>query len=213
VNGDWEYSQSQSPLGVSKQPMFKKIFNQIKHSLLERTAAATKTTKPELKQFGKLTVSDFQNHPVWINCHVKDYDEPWYNETNEETFRPWDGDIPISASEGMFLVHSSFIFADGSKWDGFITPVHEQNHSFEDKLKYMQPCVFISEDKVINFGGGMFGFKSENKAKVYEITSKSPNLIFPVRFQCKKGLTQGIQSGTLKGFYWSPDMKNIQVES
>lgn len=47
--------------------------------------------KPELKQFGDLTHEDFDRHPVWIGCHVADYDELWYEDTDEETFRPWTG--------------------------------------------------------------------------------------------------------------------------
>ena len=47
--------------------------------------------KPELKQFADLTPTDFERHPVWIACHAEDYAEPWFNETDEETFRPWMG--------------------------------------------------------------------------------------------------------------------------
>jgi hypothetical protein len=49
--------------------------------------------KPELRQFGSLTAEDFERIPVWLACHVADYDEPWYDETDEETFRPWSGDL------------------------------------------------------------------------------------------------------------------------
>ena len=42
--------------------------------------------KPGLKQFGELVPADFERHPVWIGCHVADYEEPWYEETDEETF-------------------------------------------------------------------------------------------------------------------------------
>jgi hypothetical protein len=31
---------------------------------------------------------DLITHPVWVSCHSVDYDEPWYDGTNEETFRP-----------------------------------------------------------------------------------------------------------------------------
>jgi len=34
--------------------------------------------KPLLRQFGDFTPADFEAHPVWVNCHVIDYDEPWY---------------------------------------------------------------------------------------------------------------------------------------
>jgi hypothetical protein len=63
--------------------------------------------KPELKQFGDLTPADFERHPVWIACHWEDEGEPWYDETDEATFRPWTGALPAAPSEGMFLVRGS----------------------------------------------------------------------------------------------------------
>jgi hypothetical protein len=47
---------------------------------------------PILKQFAALTIEDFAQCPVWIACHVADYDEPWYDDTDEETFRPYGGE-------------------------------------------------------------------------------------------------------------------------
>ena len=44
--------------------------------------------KPELKQFGDLVEADFQLHPVWIQCHIVDYDEPWHDETDAASPRP-----------------------------------------------------------------------------------------------------------------------------
>jgi hypothetical protein len=38
---------------------------------------------PELKQFGDLVEADFRRHPVWIQCHIVDYDEPWHDETDD----------------------------------------------------------------------------------------------------------------------------------
>ena len=39
---------------------------------------------------------DFATHPVWVSCHSVDYDEPWYDGTDEETFRPWLSEIPVA---------------------------------------------------------------------------------------------------------------------
>jgi hypothetical protein len=36
-----------------------------------------------LKQFAALTIEDFAQYPVWIACHVADYDEPWYDDTDD----------------------------------------------------------------------------------------------------------------------------------
>jgi hypothetical protein len=43
--------------------------------------------RPNLKQFGQLVLDDFVTRPVWASCHSVDYDRPWYNDTDEETFR------------------------------------------------------------------------------------------------------------------------------
>jgi hypothetical protein len=56
--------------------------------------------KPELKQFGDLCPADFERYPVWIACHTEDFAEPWFNETDEETFRPWSGALPVAPSDG-----------------------------------------------------------------------------------------------------------------
>jgi hypothetical protein len=68
-----------------------------------------------------LTADDFERLPIWLHCHVVDYDEPWYEETDEETFRPWTGPLPV-APESHFLVRADFTAADGSRFVGFLTP-------------------------------------------------------------------------------------------
>ncbi len=57
-----------------------------------------------LKQIQNLRPDDFEEHPVWVLCHIIDYDEPWYDDTDEETFRPWDGPLPVNPSFATFLV-------------------------------------------------------------------------------------------------------------
>jgi hypothetical protein len=44
-----------------------------------------------------------------------DNDEPWYDDTDEETFRPWLSEIPVAADE-MYLVACEFMMADGSRY-------------------------------------------------------------------------------------------------
>ena len=55
---------------------------------------------PTLKQFGDLSPLDFDASPVWVQCHIIDYDEPWYDDTDEETFRPWDRALPVDPDNG-----------------------------------------------------------------------------------------------------------------
>ena len=60
--------------------------------------------RPMLGQFADLTATDFETSPVWIACSSVDDDEPWYDDTDEETFRPRLGPLPADPSEGMLLV-------------------------------------------------------------------------------------------------------------
>src|SRR3569833_920819 len=66
------------------------------------------TGKPKLKQFGDLCPADFDHYPVWIACHNEDQAEPWFDEMDEDTIRPWTGALPVSPSDGILLVRSGF---------------------------------------------------------------------------------------------------------
>jgi hypothetical protein len=107
--------------------------------------------KPEVKQFGDLSSADFDTHPVWIACHTEDYAEPWFNETDEETFRPWTGALPVSPSDGILLVRARFELRDGSPHDGFLTPAFK-----EGDLGMLQPHLFVAGES-FGFWRGLFG--------------------------------------------------------
>src|SRR5260221_9118267 len=47
--------------------------------------SADMSPTPLLKQAYDLIPDDLAHHPVWVSCHVVDYDEPWYEETDEAT--------------------------------------------------------------------------------------------------------------------------------
>src|SRR6185503_15391472 len=56
--------------------------------------------RPGLKQFGQLTMEDFDLAPVWASCHSFDSNEPWFDDTDEETFRPWGRQASIRSFGG-----------------------------------------------------------------------------------------------------------------
>ena len=126
----------------------------------------TQPQRPALRQFGDLREDDFHRHPVWIACHSADSDEPWFGETDEETFRPWTGDLPASPGEGMLLVRAMFELADGSRRSGFVTP------AFGDGgLGLMQPHLFAGAE-IFGFWGGMFGIPEKQRAAFYADVEK-----------------------------------------
>lgn len=160
-------------------------------------------SKPELRQFAELTESDFERHPVWIACHNADYDEPWYEDTDEQTFRPRTGALPAEPSEGMLLTRATFRLADGSRYSGFVTP------AFEDDLGIQQPQVLIG-GKPFGFWGGMFGVPAQQRKAFYAAIGRSADAVFPLRFSVDPGLATGATNGVVEGFYKRGD--RIEIE-
>jgi len=152
-------------------------------------------SKPELKQIDDLSSADFERHPVWIACHTEDFAEPWFNETDEETFRPWTGALPVGPSDGMLLVRATFELHDGSRHDGFLTPA-----SKEGDLGTLQPHLFVS-GKSFGFWGGMAGVRPDGRRAFYKALGKGQKAIFPIQFSTAPDLATGVIAGRVDGFY------------
>jgi hypothetical protein len=147
---------------------------------------------PQLKQSGELDKEDFQRHPVWIGCHTADYDEPWYEDTDEETFRPYSNKLPADANEGMLLVRAVIELNDGSQYQGFVTPGAH--------LGTQQPQIFV-DDRRFGFWGGRLGVSEQTQQELYAALRKEPDSIFPLRFKAEAGLTTDETEGQIEGFY------------
>lgn len=157
--------------------------------------------KPILRQFGDLTPSDFVSYPVWVSVHTADFGEPWYDDTDEETFRPWTGDLPVTPANGMFLVRAKLTLADGRVLDGFVTP---QSESEEMSLGIIQPQIFLPSGRRNGFWDGMFKRDSEIRKVLYTELGNDATAIFPIRFEAEQGLASGLVSGSIPGFCWRP---------
>jgi hypothetical protein len=164
-------------------------------------------SRPLLKQFGDLRPADFKGYPIWVSVHSLDCDEEWYDETDEETFRPWLGERPVGAEE-MFLVNARFTFADGTECDGFVTPTASR-----DGLRNMgsiQPQVFSPAGERFAFWFGMFE-SSDKIERFYRSFAKSSSQVFPIRFQPQLGLTSAVASGEIPGFMSIPRGEQVKI--
>lgn len=123
-----------------------------------------------------------------------DYGAPWYDDTDEETFRPWTDAIPVDPANGMFLVRAAVTFADESEAEGFLTPAFEAGD-----MGTMQPHVFVSE-RSFGFWGGMFGVRSEVQSEFLDLTAKSADQIFPMRFRGQPWLSKGVIDAEVSGW-------------
>ncbi|MCP5020881.1 MAG: hypothetical protein GY930_03805 [bacterium] len=161
-------------------------------------------TTPELRQLGTLNEVDFQRHPVWVACHCLDYDEAWYDETDEETFRPWCGVVPAPCQDEMFLVRTQFTLSDGTSLTGFATPSESV-----DNFGAIQPCLFV-DGRIHSFWGGMIGIPQGQRDDLYAALQKGPDAVFPLSFHSDPGLSTLACSGQLQGFYSSPDLSTVE---
>ena len=161
--------------------------------------------RPELKQFGDLKQTDLDRFPVWVSCHSIDYDQPWYDDTDEETFRPWIGKLPVDPSQDMFLVRATAMLADNSSHPAFLTP------SSDDYLGTIQPQIFVG-DEFFGFWGGMFGIQPEERQAFYQTIGRSAQDVFPARFSADSEVATELCSVTVEGFYKTPDLRKVEVE-
>jgi hypothetical protein len=158
------------------------------------------TKRPQLVQFGDLTPTHFATHPVWIQCHVVDYDQPWHDETDEETFRPWTGSLPVDPEEGMLLVAAELTLADGTTLEGFVTPALPDASDEPELLGTVQPQLFLPSGRRESFWDGMFPRSADARARLYAGLARAAEGVFPIRFAAKPGLTTGLAVGTIAGF-------------
>jgi hypothetical protein len=166
--------------------------------------------RPLLKQFAELTNEDFEKYPVWVNCHVIDYDEPWYDDTDEATFRPWTGDLPVDPHETTFLVAANLSLADGTMKPGFVTPQIEEE-PFD--LGSIQPHLFAPDGSMIAFWFGVQKATTKDKASTYKVLGKKPDEVFPLKFAAKPGLATGTASGTIEGFSYFATVRGREVRT
>lgn len=160
------------------------------------------SARPELVQFGDLTPTHFRRHRVWINCHTADHDEPWYTDTDEETFRPFTQALPAGPDTGMLLVDAEITLADGTTLDGFVTPAFAEDLARSDSgLGTMQPQLFLPSGRRQSFWFGVAGPSAQERAAFYAGLARAVSAVFPIRFRARPGLTEGACSGVIDGFY------------
>ncbi len=157
------------------------------------------SAKPILRQIADLCPRDFEQHPIWVSCHIVDYDEPWYDETDEETFRPWDKEIPVNPTE-TFLVKATISLADGTEIPGFVTPQSPTESGGKPYLGTLQPRMFLPDGNIAIFWYGIVSPTDEEIRQFYTVLSKNQQEVFPAKFKAVGNLATGITAGVIPGF-------------
>lgn len=182
---------------------------------------------PILKQLPDLTDADMAAHPSWVCGHTADYDEPWYDDCDDETYRPWSGALPASAGEEILLVRAEFTLACGAccpgafhpagvDWDEPLTrrtkgggtvrlQTISERHGGSPVaiLRIHQPFLFLNGQQH-HFWGGLRGVAQDRRQALYQAAGHPPEDVFPIRFSAEPGLVTGITAGQVEGFYRAP---------
>ncbi len=193
---------------------------------------------PELKQQYDLTLSDFDRYPLWIGVHNFDSGQPWWENADEQTYRPWTGPLPFQEERGMVLAKAVFEFADGATFQGYFRPVREdwdepppprkmRDGNFSKPLQWSArrggtPLSVLSlHMPVIFVDGAALDFhlkrrpemRKEHVRRFYAATQKTPSAVFPVRFHTEPDLFTGIVAGQIDGFYTFPLDKPFEIDT
>jgi hypothetical protein len=156
-------------------------------------------TMPLLVQYLDLIAEHFSQHPVWISAHVADTGEPWYDDTDEETFRPWLEALPVGSDDGLFLVRATYTLADGTELPGFVTP-QAKAPSANDVNGLLQGEVFLPSGRREQFWNGLIARPPAECAAFLAALRKSPGAVFPVRVAADRGLTRGHAAAVFAAF-------------
>ena len=183
--------------------------------------------KPELKQLADLSPRDFARYPVWLGVHNYDSDEEWYDESDEETFRPWTKLLPFNEARGFALLPASFNLADGSVFQGFFRSTREDRDappgsdqpswsslhggSPRSILLLQSPEIFVG-DRALDFQLRVPRLRHEAISTFYFALRKAPGEVFPVTFTANGNLASGAVDGTIDGFFgFNEDSKQFET--
>jgi hypothetical protein len=168
-------------------------------------------SRPLLRQYADLASQDFDDAPVWIGCHTADYDEPWYDDTDEETFRPFHGKLPANPEEGMLLVRAAISLNDGTRLSGFLTPaLADEPEDGGRILGTQQPTIFTPARQIRLWFGG-FEPSQDAIDQAYRALQRQASAVFPVRFAAPTGLVSGNAEGIARGFYWLEGFRRVKM--
>ena len=161
--------------------------------------------RPVLKRYADLREGDFASHPIWLNVHGNDEAEPWYGETDEVTYRPWDRPLPYDCRDPaapMVVVRADLRFADGTAAVGCLTPMVTPDGAAAPPSR-TQPQVFVpGGGGVVNFYAAVRRLALREQQRLHEWLRRDSAVIFPLRYTVSAGLVTPHLAGELRGFYY-----------
>lgn len=159
---------------------------------------------PPLRREDELTVEDLEQHPVWMSVHGEDEDEKWYSRCDETTVRPWVGPLPVEPDREnrTLILAATFVTPTGSEFSGAILAIAGgiANQTSAQLAADTQPRIFV-DGSPHYFWGGRVGTTISSQVRFASLVDPGGRSVFPLRFFVHRGLTNGLDSGLVEGFY------------
>ena len=124
------------------------------------------------KQVADLRPDDLARFPIWEFA----LDEEGEEGQDEETVRPRPDLDRADPSEGMFVVRAEFVSADGTRFDGYVSPDEAADVSFT------QPTI-VTADGQVRFWLGGVGPRPDELEAGYRTLGKTATELFPLRYR------------------------------
>lgn len=143
----------------------------------------------ERRQVGDIRASDLREFSVWEFA----LDEEGVEGQDEETVRPRPDLQRVDPRDGIFVVAAEFEAADGTRFDGFVSP-HEEHH-----VAYVQPTI-VAGTRHVRFWFGIVAPKPHVLTASYRVLGKGAEELFPLRYRSLVETVDGDVAGTIDGF-------------
>jgi hypothetical protein len=124
------------------------------------------------RQVGDLGPEDLARFPIWEFA----MDEEGEEGQDEETVRPRPDLGRADPAEGIFIVRTEFVAADGTTYDGYSSPDED------GELSDTQPTIVTAEGQVRFWFGGVPPQPDKLEAS-YRLLGKTAAELFPVNYR------------------------------
>lgn len=161
------------------------------------------------KLYDNLSERDLLRSPVWVDCHLVDYERWWYELVGEEWVRPLQKGEAIQ-QHGVYFERCTIIDRFSREHMGMVDrcvgrPRSAGVRSVSDWLLDLMPMVIRGKQK-IGFWGGLshqlgLDFIRRDVAALREILELSGSELFPLEVRTRKGPFGDELSVVIDGFY------------
>ena len=121
------------------------------------------SNSPIFRNCDEIAPSDFAEHPIWVSCHLVDYEETWYDDVDEEAFRAHVAALPIDRSMVAYI-SAKFITSNGTELSGYIENWGESND--RNTVLDFSPTIFgVDGYRIDLWHGATYQFGTERMEK------------------------------------------------